>query len=98
MEPYEPLFEKRGVKFIRQYGTGILSYPSAGQIARLQNLRVIWKTGDRYYKLAAEYYGDAGYWWVIAHFNQKPTEAHVSVGDLIYIPLPLEKILTYIVG
>jgi hypothetical protein len=28
-------------------------------------------------------------------FNQKPTEADLSVGDLIYIPLPLQDILRY---
>ena len=53
----------------------------------------VWKAGDCYYKLANQYYGDAQYWWVIALFNQKPTEADVDLGDLIEIPLPLEAIL-----
>ena len=55
----------------------------------------VWKTGDRYYKLSKQYYGDPTYWWLIAWYNQKPTEADIDLGDIIYIPLPFEKILGY---
>ena len=49
--------------------------------------------GDRYYKLAASFYGDARYWWIIAWFNKKPTESHIKVGDIIRIPTSLGDIL-----
>ena len=50
--------------------------------------------GDRYHKLAEAYYGDATYWWVIAWFNKKPTESHISPGDVIRIPTSLGSILS----
>ncbi len=94
-ELYEKALEERNVNFIRQYSTPEMSYPTVEEIKNLTRVRHIWKTGDRYFKLAIEYYNSAQYWWVIAMFNQKPTEADLSVGDLIYIPLPLQDILRY---
>jgi len=32
-------------------------------------------------------------WWVIAWFNKLPTESHIKLGDVIYIPMPLNEIL-----
>jgi len=96
LEEYEEFFDERDVKQITHFGTGVLKYPSVAQISTLQSVQRIWKTGDRYYKLAAEYYGNPRLWWVIAHYNKKPTEANVKIGDIIYIPLPIEKILSYI--
>jgi len=59
----------------------------------LQKVGHIWTLGDRYYKLAHQHYGESQYWWVIAWFNKKPTEAHLSLGDVVYVPLPLSRIL-----
>jgi nucleoid-associated protein YgaU len=70
-----------------------LEYPSIDEIKRFTFANHIWKLGDRYYKLAHHYYGDSKYWWVIAWFNKKPTEQHVSIGDLVKIPLPLNDVL-----
>ena len=95
-EEYDHLLEKRGLKSIVQYGSGVLRYPTVEEIRNLTQVRHAWSSGDRFYKLAAQHYGNPEYWWVIAHYNQKPTEANVSLGDMIRIPLPLEKILTYI--
>tara|TARA_Y100001938_G_scaffold132005_1_gene189761 strand:+ start:15174 stop:15512 length:339 start_codon:yes stop_codon:yes gene_type:complete len=60
----------------------------------VNNLRIqqhVWKSQDRFYKLAGEYYNDPTVWWVIANFNRKPTDAEVSVGDVVYVPFPLER-------
>jgi len=92
-ELYKKFIEKRDLKAIRQYGTGTLKYPTVEEMKRMTRVRHIWKAGDRYYKLSVEHYGSARYWWVIALFNQRPTEADVAVGDQIYIPVPLEAIL-----
>jgi len=51
--------------------------------------------GDRFEKLAAQFYDDPEMWWVIAAFNKKPAEFLLSPGDIINIPLPLEYILDY---
>ncbi|MFM1840966.1 MAG: hypothetical protein RIR47_1015 [Bacteroidota bacterium] len=53
-----------------------------------------WKSGDRYYKLAFHHYGNPSYWWIIALFNNKPTEASISIGDTIIIPKPLSLLIT----
>lgn len=94
-ELYEKTLEERNVNSIRHYSTPEMSFPSVEENKNLTKIRHIWKTGDRYFKLAIEYYNSAQYWWVIAMFNQKPTEADLSVGDLVYIPLPLQDILRY---
>ena len=94
-ELYDSLFEKKDVNYIRHYGTPEMSYPDPEEIRNLTRVRHVWRTGDRYYKLSIEYYNSPRYWWVIAMFNQKPTEASLNVGDLVFIPLPLQEVLRY---
>jgi len=94
-EVYERLLDERELKFIRHWGTPVLGAPTVKQIGELNSIQHTWKTGDRYYKLAAQYYSSPQYWWVIAQYNRKPTESHVALGDLIYIPLPLETVLGF---
>ena len=48
---------------------------------------VVWSHGDKLYKLAHKYYGDKSLFWIIGLFNNKPTDAHYSYGDVVYIPL-----------
>jgi len=95
---YDNLFEERHVKGIRHYSTPTLRYPTTAEIAGMTRKTHIWATGDRFYKLAIDNYGSPQYWWVIALFNRVPTEAHLRHGDLVYIPLPLEKILRVVSG
>ena len=45
-----------------------------------------WTRGDSFYRLSHTHYGDTKYWWVIALFNNTPTEHHVEIGDQILIP------------
>lgn len=92
---YKTHFDTRSVKFINQYATPNLKYPTLEQYSELTIQQHIWKLGDRYYKYADEYYNDPKLWWVIAWFNQKPTENHMAIGDMVYIPLPLDKILKF---
>lgn len=91
-EFYEDYFIKRNISFIRQYRTGILRHPTAADILTLETVGHVWKVGDRYYKLAHKHYGNSQFWWVIAWFNQKPTEQHLKLGDSLQIPLPLERV------
>ena len=96
LEEYENFFEERDINYIVQYNTKSLRYPTVNQISSLTRVQHVWKVGDRYYKLASQFYGNPRYWWIIAHYNKKPTEADLTVGDIIYIPTPLEKILNYV--
>jgi nucleoid-associated protein YgaU len=92
---YKTILKDRGVKQIVQYGTRNLKFPTGEQITELNILSHTWKYGDRYYRLAHEHYGDPNLWWVIAFFNQKPTESNFAFGDLVFIPHPLERVLNF---
>jgi membrane protein insertase Oxa1/YidC/SpoIIIJ len=48
---------------------------------------VVWQTGDKYFKLADEHYGNPNLWWIIASYNMAPTEAHLDIGDIVYVPI-----------
>ena len=95
-EFYKFLREKRGVKNIRHYNTPIMHNPTVAQRASLRTVSHVWSYGDRYYKLSSQYYGTPEYWWIIAWYNRAPTESHVNIGDVVYIPRPFEKIMQYL--
>jgi len=71
-----------------------MAYPTPQQAANINTTTHFWGLGDRYYKLAQRYYDDPTLWWVIAWFNQLPTEHHVDLGDVVLIPLNLDEILS----
>jgi hypothetical protein len=56
----------------------------------LTSIQRIYSTGDKLYKFAYEYYGNVDYWWIIAWYNNKPTDAHFKIGDIVYIPKELD--------
>ena len=90
---YSKKFKDRGVKSIKHYATAKAKYPTSDDLEGVVINVEIFKVGDRYYKFAQKYYNDPTYWWVIAQFNQKPTENMLSLGDTVYIPTPLTKVL-----
>ena len=85
-EQYDKLFKKRGVKKVIQYRTPNATFTSEQEKLKIDCFKVIWKVGMSYERLASQYYGDFSQWWVIAGFNNKPTENHVEPGDVIRIP------------
>ena len=91
---YSSIFEDRGVKRIEHFGTRNLKFPNQEQLTELEIISHVWKYGDRYYRLADQNYGDPSLWWVIAFFNQAPTEASLEFGKVIFIPHPLERVLS----
>ena len=97
-ELYEALLEERGLNHIKHYVTPEMQGLTVGERASLERTKHIWKLGDKFFKLAAQYYGDPKMWWVIARYNTLPTEAHVSTGQIIYIPQPLTRVLTLFKG
>ena len=90
---YKKLFKDRGVKKIEQYFTPQMQHLTADQIASLGTISHVWGTGDRFYKLAFDYYNDSRLWWVIAWFNRTPTEADLKLGDTIFIPTPVNRVI-----
>ena len=91
-EQFRELFDSRGVRRIRHYGSPTLRHPTPEERSTLFMIPHFWSLGDRFYKLAFEHYGDEKLWWVIAWWNTAPTESHVKMGDVIYIPQPLNKL------
>jgi hypothetical protein len=94
-EIYQELVHKRNIKKLTQYASP--KFPEL-TLARRQSILYdshVWSLGDRFYKLAYQYYGDASLWYIIAWFNQSPTENHVNIGDTIMVPVNSERVLTY---
>ncbi len=90
---YSEHFEERGVRHIQHYGSARMYHPTAEERSRLEVDRHVWKSGDRFYKLANRYYGNAKYWWILAWYNLAPTEAYINTGDIISIPISLSSIM-----
>ncbi len=95
-QAYRKIFKDRGIRQATQFDTAEFNYPTTEQMQQITTITHVWKMGDKYYKLAHEYYGDTTLWWVIAWFNQKPTEGHLVVGDVLYVPTPVEMALSFI--
>ena len=97
-ELYEEILEGRGLTKITHYRTPRWPKLTAKVRSRFVRQRHTWKLGDKYYKLANQYYGDPKLWWVIAWYNSTPTEASLQPGDVISIPVELEKTLKILRG
>ena len=91
---YRNVLEGRGMRKVNQYATPTLSSVTKEDMSSLLVIDHLWRRGDHFYKLAEQYYGDATYWWIIAQFNNRPTEAGLKFGEVILIPNPLEEILS----
>ena len=59
---------------------------------------ILWTQGLKMWKIAADNYGDGRLYWVIALYNNKPTDAHWKVGDIVHIPFPVEYVVSYLRG
>jgi hypothetical protein len=92
---YRDLLEDRGVRFVRQHVTPTFKPLTPTQEASVSVEIVTWEMGSRLEKLAAEHYNAPTAWWVIARYNQKPTDSHFQLGDKVYIPKPLGVIMSY---
>ncbi len=92
-EMYENTLEKRGVKEVVQYTTTELIYPDEEEKKRINVVKHFWSQGDKFWKLAFQFYGDQSLWYVIAQWNQTPTEGHLTPGDIIEIPTNLSVVL-----
>lgn len=91
---YSDVLQNRELTHIDQYETPTFMPVRVADGLTVTKIQHVWAFGDRLWKLADRYYGDSTYWWVIAWYNQKPTESHFSVGSTVIIPTPLEVALT----
>lgn len=91
---YKNIFKDRAKVFIEHFKTYEFYDLKEEDLRDLVVEYKIWSLGDRLHKFAHEAYGDSGLWWILAWFNQRPTDAHFKIGDKIAIPQPLEKLVT----
>tara|TARA_B100000941_G_C28460170_1_gene530266 strand:+ start:80 stop:424 length:345 start_codon:yes stop_codon:yes gene_type:complete len=87
---YRKKAKDRNIKFFRHYETARFRNVSREDMEDIDVVEMIWTPGQRLYKLAHRFYGDSEYWWVIAWFNERPTDAEFKPGDPVLVPLPLE--------
>ena len=88
-------FNKRNIKQTPQYRTGRFQALTPTQRAQLNPTSLIWTATSNLTKIAYEFYGDPQYWWVISLYNQTPLESDFTVGQVVYVPLPLQQVLSY---
>jgi hypothetical protein len=89
----EEFFTEKGIDQVVQYGTPIMKYPTNEEMAGMNLTQIVWEATDKLYNVAHEAYGSPELWWVIAWFNKKPTAADFKVGDVVFIPHPLQRVL-----
>jgi len=95
---YHNTLKNRGTKRITQFATPKFITLPDDLRKNVSYELAIWQIGDKYFKFADRYYGDPELWWIIASFNLAPTEAHLDIGDTIYIPINWELIYDYVRG
>mgnify|MGYP003654443376 FL=1 len=89
---FKQLKSNRKIDSAQLVSTAKFNRITQADLEDLQYDPYIWSRGDRFYKLAADFYDQAGLWWVIALFNNAPTEQHLTLGEEIYIPRNPESI------
>ena len=92
---YQEIIDNRNIRQVIQYTSPAFPPLTPARRMSVQYDSHVWKRGDRFYKLAYQYYGDPELWYLIAWFNQSPTESHVNIGDTIMVPVSSERVLTY---
>jgi len=80
---YKKVLKERGVQKIVQYRT---KYFKKIEADKVRFTEYVWRKGDNLFRLSNRFYGDKKFWWTIALFNQKPTDAEFAFGDVVYIP------------
>lgn len=88
-------FNKRDIQETYQYSLLSIRYPSLSAMSNLTNIGLVWGATDKLYNISNQYYGAPNYWWIIAWYNKKGSEAEFEVGEIYYVPLPLEDLLEY---
>ena len=84
-ELYRNMFKDRGItEGITQYRLKV--FGNSAKSMQIRTTKHTWSMGDRLFKLSYEYYNTYEWWWVIALWNGKPTDAHYSYGDIVEIP------------
>lgn len=94
-ELIQKILDRKNILAIKHYGTPSIKIPTYLDKINIQTTSEIWKRGDRLYKYAEIYYSNPELWWIIALYNNKPTDAHFTIGEVFYIPTNLANLFEY---
>ncbi len=86
---------RRGNAVVTQFASPEPIFLPPEFLETLTYSEVVWQSNTKLWKLAEAHYGDPQFWWVIALYNNKPTDAHFVLGDIVLIPTPIERILSF---
>lgn len=89
---FKQIKERRKLDSITMYTTPRFKRITDEILEDIEYESYTWTRGDRFYKLAYDFYGNPSYWWVIAMFNNAPTEQHILIGEEIFIPYDLDSV------
>tara|TARA_B100000287_G_C20093023_1_gene567218 strand:+ start:118 stop:447 length:330 start_codon:yes stop_codon:yes gene_type:complete len=87
---YSEVFERKGVKYLRIRRTKDFSSLRGVEVEIAGEH--VWTNTDSLFRLANEFLGSYDNWWVLALINKKPTDAHFTVGDIVFIPSDVSRI------
>lgn len=86
----------KNIQGIRHYTSPDIKMPTYLDKINIKTVGEVWKRGDRLSKYAEKYYTNPQLWWIIALYNNKPTDAHFKIGDIFYIPTDLNNLFEYV--
>lgn len=95
-ELIQKILDSKNVNGIRHYSSPDIKLPTYLDKKNIKTIPSVWKRGDRLYKYAEAYYSNPELWWIIALYNNKPTDAHFNIGDVFYIPTDLANLFEYV--
>lgn len=94
-EDYKKVFKSRfGTLGLIQTGVASFREITDQELLTIDYANETWGLGKRLYKLSYKYYGSPQYWWIIALFNNIGSESEIQFGDVIKVPVPLDRMLT----
>ena len=88
---YQNLKDERGIKRLTIQRTKTFENLQGLEFDVLREH--VWSKTDKLHHLSRKYYGTNEYWWVIGLVNNKPTDGHYEIGDILKIPKKPSKIL-----
>ena len=90
------ILDYKNISNVLHYRTSPIKLPTDEEKIKIKTISIVWKRGDRLFKYAEEYYQNPELWWIIGMYNNKPTDAHFSIGDIVYIPVDLNNLFEYV--
>ena len=94
-EIYRRKILARNAKRVYVHSTAVYNFDDTDKDINFSFEEIYWSNGDKLHKLSYKYYNSIEYWWVIAFFNQKPTDSDYQIGDLVVVPTPLEEAMEF---